>query len=515
MKTIAGLGKLIGILVSLHSVSYAQSFVELANTFSRTLPAGSARMQAMGGSQTALGGDYSLALSNPAGLGLYNRSEVALSLGYQSFQTQGRYFSGDLISDNNKDSKSQLNLPGISLIFSSPKNGQHGFLQGTFGISYSRLNDFNRNIQYSGTNPNNSLIDFFIERANGRESTQFSEPTSQGGGELFNTLTEMAYNNYLIGESTILNPANDPTQYFTDIDGIPLQSETWETRGAQNQWTFSYGANLNDKLFLGASLGFASIRYESTKRFREDFDSSQPLFFYEAEESIEVSGNGVNLNVGFIYRPLDALQLGMSYITPTSYELSDSYTASIISRWDNFEYTPGTILSQESSSIDPAVIEEYRLKTPGKLNLGAAFFVGTAGVITADVERIDYSGARYKPLGGGLPFDNENDAIKEVYQDVFNVRVGTEFRHQKYRFRGGYTYMPDPFVARQNNQRQDMQAFSAGLGYREKNFFIDVAAVYRCSRSSYRPYSVDRDDSPLLTFRQTATSFMVTLGFPF
>jgi hypothetical protein len=61
------------------SGAFAQGFVENALLFSRTKPGGSARIQAMGGAQVALGGDYSSALSNPAGLGMYNRSEVTFS----------------------------------------------------------------------------------------------------------------------------------------------------------------------------------------------------------------------------------------------------------------------------------------------------------------------------------------------------------------------------------------------------------------------------------------------------
>ena len=69
-----------GMLCLLASSSFAQSYVESALLFSRTVPGGSARIQGMGGSQIALGGDFSSNLSNPAGLGMYNRSEVTFTL---------------------------------------------------------------------------------------------------------------------------------------------------------------------------------------------------------------------------------------------------------------------------------------------------------------------------------------------------------------------------------------------------------------------------------------------------
>ena len=65
----------------------AQDYTESALMFARTKPAGSARILGLGGSQTALGGDYSSALSNPAGLGMFNRSEFTFSLGLADNQT--------------------------------------------------------------------------------------------------------------------------------------------------------------------------------------------------------------------------------------------------------------------------------------------------------------------------------------------------------------------------------------------------------------------------------------------
>ena len=69
------------ILMSLGSIGYAQDFIDNALMFSRNRPSGSARIQALGGTQVSLGGDYSSALSNPAGLAMYNRSEFTFSPG--------------------------------------------------------------------------------------------------------------------------------------------------------------------------------------------------------------------------------------------------------------------------------------------------------------------------------------------------------------------------------------------------------------------------------------------------
>jgi len=79
------LGKMLaGVAMLLPGLLQAQNFTETALLFSRVKPAGSARIMGMGGVQTSLGGDYSSALSNPAGLGMFNRSEFTISPGFNS-----------------------------------------------------------------------------------------------------------------------------------------------------------------------------------------------------------------------------------------------------------------------------------------------------------------------------------------------------------------------------------------------------------------------------------------------
>src|SRR6188768_3271591 len=95
------------ILLSNGSV-LAQSYAETALLFSRTSAAGSARIQALGGAQIALGGDYSSALSNPAGLGMYNRSEFTFSPALSFYNIKTTY-------------NTQSDLPNASMEESSTK----------------------------------------------------------------------------------------------------------------------------------------------------------------------------------------------------------------------------------------------------------------------------------------------------------------------------------------------------------------------------------------------------------
>lgn len=500
---------LVGVGVFISHLLGAQSFVETALMFSRTAPGGNARIQALGGAQTALGGDISTAASNPAGLGMYNRSEFSLSLSNFNFQNDGVYYSGDKeLSAANRAYRSQFRVPNFGMVFSSDKNAS-GILKGNFAVSQTRLNDFNQNLEYDGLNPNTSIIDYFLDDATGLPPTQFNS-----GGALYNTPTELAYNNYLIGEATILNPANSNKNYFTDVAGTPTQSEIIQTRGSQNQWNFSYGVNIDDKLFLGAGLGIATIRYESSKVYREVF-RNEPLDNLRLQENLDIRGSGVALNLGAIYRVKDAVQFGFAYTTPTGYSLTDSYSARMNTSWKNFEYQPGEFINNEDAATD-LVISEYLLRTPGRLSFGATVFAGKHGLITADLERVNYAGATYRSNNLDLgSYDSDNDRIRGLYQSVMNVRLGGELRYNKMRLRAGYHLMPDPFVSEQNGAGRSWQTVSAGVGYRQQNFFVDVTGTLGTGSNSYRPYRVSSLPAPLLVYDQRVTQVLVTIGWPF
>src|SRR5688572_10512759 len=103
---------LCAILMSASFQGWAQGFVENALLFSRTKPGGSARVQAMGGAQVALGGDFSSALSNPAGLGMYNRSEFTFSPALYTYSSDSEH-----LGTKSSDSKTVFNIPGLSFVY--------------------------------------------------------------------------------------------------------------------------------------------------------------------------------------------------------------------------------------------------------------------------------------------------------------------------------------------------------------------------------------------------------------
>jgi hypothetical protein len=511
---------LIGILMLLPGLLAAQSFTETALLFSRTKPGGSARMQALGGAQMSLGGDYSSAYSNPAGLGMFNRSEFGLSFGYNSATTQSQF-----LDNSTSQTENNFHVPGFGLVFQSEKGGSKGFLSGSFGINFNRINNFHQAFNYQGTNSYNSIIDYFIEDAAGFEPDSFLK-----NGDNFNSPTGLAYNNYLIEDSTFLNPNASPLEYLSVLGTFPnnpndirtvLQKEEVITDGAQNQWSFSYGANISDKIFLGAGLGIASLRFQVNKTYSEsDFyfeldPGFEPLDNLVLEEEIKINGTGINGTFGLIARPIDIVQVGISYTTPTRYNITDTYKASVNTLWNNFDYFGDGDLIRDVSESSDDVISEYSLTTPGRLTMGTSVFFGKSGFITADVEMINYAGAKYSSDISGISYSSDNENINSLYQNTFNYRVGGEYRFESFRARAGYSFMPDPFKSEQNGIGRQISSISGGLGYRGTKFYADLALVFSQGNNSYRPYRINSIDSPLVTLENKTTLVVLTLGIPF
>ncbi|MDZ7649422.1 MAG: hypothetical protein U5K54_20975 [Cytophagales bacterium] len=114
-------------------------------------------------------------------------------------------------------------------------------------------------------------------------------------------------------------------------------------------------------------------------------------------------------------------------------------------------------------------------KPPPVLLLAHRYSIGASGFITADVEMINYSGAKYSSDISGITFNSDNETINELYQPTVNYRIGGEYRYNNFRFRAGYAYMPDPFKSEQNGISRKMNSFSTGVGYRNKKFYSDLA----------------------------------------
>ncbi|MDZ7606363.1 MAG: hypothetical protein U5K79_12430 [Cyclobacteriaceae bacterium] len=131
-------------------ITGALSYHELAFMFSDYRYTGSARIQGLGNTQISLGGDISSALSNPAGLGFYNRSEFSITPSYNVISADASY-----LGTSTSSSLGKFNIDNFGVVFCRVKDDSApgSWRGGSFGISVSKTNEFNCQVQYQGMNP--------------------------------------------------------------------------------------------------------------------------------------------------------------------------------------------------------------------------------------------------------------------------------------------------------------------------------------------------------------------------
>ncbi|MGI8891889.1 MAG: long-chain fatty acid transporter, partial [Bacteroidia bacterium] len=120
--------------------------------YSQNYYGSTARSLAMGGAFGALGADFSVLSGNPAGIGLYRKSEFIFTPGFLGAKTQGTY-----LGRNAEDDKYNVNVSSIGVVWTKENLISSSALKfWSFGIGLKRLHNFNNRSLYEGINTKNS-----------------------------------------------------------------------------------------------------------------------------------------------------------------------------------------------------------------------------------------------------------------------------------------------------------------------------------------------------------------------
>ena len=494
----------------------AQDFSDFAVQFGRRDLYGSARMLGTGGNHNALGGDISAAAYNPAGLGFYNKSEAIISPSINSLETSSSY-----LDRTTGEFKNPFNLANGGAVLNRSRTDQgNGWNGGSWGFSFSRIGNFQDQINYQGNNTTDDFIDYVVDDFNFGEGSELSQLAINTGivGEFYDIFEEGATTISINGSDYNINDlygsvSPGDTLFFVDRniydtntgelafpnEMFPVsQGELINRTGAQYQTSIAYGGNYSDKFYFGASLGLLSLRYESERIFRE-LPSGADLNSFTLTDNRLFTGAGVNGTFGVIVRPINEISIGVSYTTPTYYFLEDESVLGARAL-----YTDGAD-ENEFTNFLPVRMD---LRTPSRLSGGIALFLGKHGFVTADVEYIDFTNMKFSSNEFSMDFANQE--IKEKYDATFNYNMGLEFRHNIFRLRGGYSHQGDPF-ADPGSLDRSRDAFTVGAGLRFQNYFIDAAVVHSEYQSSVGPYP----GAPTALIDNTSDNVVVTLGMKF
>jgi hypothetical protein len=469
---------------------------------------GTARGMAIGNATGSIGGDFSTLSVNPAGIGIYRKSEFSFTPNFSASKNESTY-----LNENTSDQKSKLNFAQVGLIITNAKKGnaakRSAWKTGSFGFGLNRIANFSNNYSYTGKNNLNSIVNKWADDINALGG--------YAGLATANYSAYAAYQTYLIDT----NFAGDRTKVKSNvpISGLQQTKQVFET-GGMNELVFSAGGNYLDKLMLGATLGITSINYNRTFNFEEKDISgnlSNDFSSLQYTEKLATSGTGVNLKLGAILKASDNFRFGLALHTPTAIYLNDvssiimtSNTESLKIRTISLSASPITTYKQDSIQA-----YNYTLFTPAKVIGSLTMLFNKKGFLTADIEYVDYSSMQYRYDDADVLAENSmNKTIQNTYKSAVNVRVGAEAKLQDVSLRAGFAYYGRPYQS--NAVNADRLQLSFGTGYRTNTWFLDGAFVHSMQKTAEKPYVLNNlNDVSNAIVKNNTSQLLVTLGWKF
>lgn len=485
---------------------------------------GTARYVGMGGAMNALGADISLMNSNPAGLGLYRRSDVAGTL---SVVTQP-----DAQDFNNK-SGTHISFDQLGLVYSMNVDGSTTKFV-NLGLSYRKHKNFNRLIgsgsAFDGNQGGPSLSWQMYDLAD------FWGP-NDGSIKDGKTATPLAH----MGHETYLYDVENDGVYNASANSY--HQAQW---GSIQDFGVSLGFNFSEQFYLGFTLGLYNVDYNSYSEYAErlvDYTLGPINDQFLLTNRHEVSGTGVDVKAGLIVRPIEEnpFRIGVSVASPTYYSLRSRKHASLVS---DLSMSQGDIYDY-GYNLD----YKYNLYTPWKFNisLGTTFFNQLA--IGAEYEYSDYSASKITYDTGDYDYwgnsDSEKDeAIKaqaEKYlKGVSTFKIGAEwFVDPKLCIRLGYNYVTssvsknafynqfinsvslDCATSAAYMNPSDINRLTVGMGTSLGKFYADIACMFQFQHGDFYAFSTQQgnpnvnNDLPSTRVKLDRTQVMLTLGYRF
>ncbi len=465
----------------------AQTDVD-ALRYSRLSIGGTARYAGMSGAFGALGGDFATLASNPAGIGIYRTSEISATPSIFVGQTGSNF-----LGNTQDESRVNFNFGNMGMVYTNKLNNNEsspGWKSWNFGFGYNRINNFHNRSSYEGFNDSNSMTDYFVENANGLNPDNLDP--------FFESL---AWYTYLINDDSLNNySAAAP-------GGNIVQRRNSETRGSIGELDFTFGGNYSNRLYIGGTFGFTTLRYieESTYEELDKTNLIDSLNQYEFYQNLDTKGSGFNFKFGVIYRINDIVRIGGAIHTPTWYKMHDDFSSEINSRFDS----TSTYRREALGEFD------YNMTSPFKAIGSIAFVFGKNGLLSADYEFADISSTRFD--AGGSSFTETNSMIRKKYRESGIVRLGTEWKLANISLRGGTAFTSSPIASAYKVSGYDFSEvnYSGGIGIRDNNTFVDFSYVYKQSKEYYQPYTLYGEDVPGVKNTVSSHNFLVTFGWKF
>jgi len=476
---------------------------------------GTARFVGMGGAMSALGADLSVMGTNPAGIGLYRRSDFALT-GSVGIQTDAEDFFNR--------GKSHASFDNIGFVYTARMNDSElKFLN--FGFNYHKRKNLKNFIGVNGFNTgglSQSLQMLDLAYMNGW--LDLREQPDGGFGPDADYTTPLTN----LGSLTqMLAPIEDENGQLQGYEPVEAQYYNYKRVqwGGIQQYDFNVSVNYKDRVYLGVTFGLYNVNMHSYTDYAEMLpDDVGGLHEYYMTNEEQLTGNGFDIKMGLIVRPVEdsPFRIGLAFHTPTFYDLkSDAYLYmnSPFQRYD----ADGNVTANYSDADFVIADNRYQIRTPWKVNLSAATTVGNFLAVDAEWECANFSKASVRYDDGSYDYWDDvwssgvkdkplGEEIKRFLKPVHTLRVGAEARLAKGIYgRVGYNYVSAPikkeaylnlftdspsYFYSTNTDYVNLGAtnrVTCGLGWKGKHFYADCAYLYQKQAADLYTFHVPGD----------------------
>lgn len=533
------------------ALGFAQSATDAYNLSQYQLR-GTARFMSMAGAFGALGGDLSSLSQNPAGIGVYRSHELGFTLDIDvlNSKTEGLGFSS-----TDRNTKFYLNnIGGVATI----KLGNDYLPNINVGFTYNKGANFARRYNGYLPNINYSLSNYIAGVANNYSLTEADLHASGNYDPYDNgnipPIAVLGYDSYLI---TPEGAKDNPHWYGQFGNGTTGRAGfNVEEKGSLDEYNIVLGGNINNVVYWGMNFDITSIDYRISSSWGESLDKAyvfdestgklgRTWSDFTLHNNYKVNGTGFNYQLGVIVKPIQELRLGLAFHTPTYYNLTETFYNERIDYASGFQKGDAVTYNGEPGYND------ISFRSPWKVIASVAGVIGKSFILSADYEWQGMKHMEYAAAGGGggwydypwyddpwyddpwykngangmskapgvtpadYTYDSDpigytNRSISRIYQNTNTIRVGAEYRVlPQLSLRAGYSYTSSPVTSKakdritevpgagtMTNYRLDNATnyITAGIGYRHKGFYADLAYVYKHQTSDYYPFSPDPED---------------------
>lgn len=442
---------------------------------------GTARYVGMGGALGALGADISVISWNPAGIGLYRKNDIAL--------TMGGLWGKSHISEENRG---KFTFDQAGFVYNI-KTGGDACPYVNFAFNYQKKKNFNYNF-YANNDDLHELS----------QMDQLAELTDWDSGT--ENLEGMALDNGFFDKAT--NASGQ--EYYKNSKGASRNFYTHHSEGSLQSFDFNLSTNIHDRAFIGLTVGVDNMRYRGWNTYGEDDLDNNPNYDVRNYD-VRISGTGVNFKLGTIIRPFEnsPFRFGVAVETPTWYRLRNDTWFDI---WDYYE-------DHATKALNSFL--RFKLRSPWKVRASMGSTVGSSFAWDVDYEYAAYAGTcmgypDYVDSWEGNTKDKDmNELTRNTLRGTHTLRVGLEANATKHlAFRLGYNLSTSAYEKNISFDQYNLNSYAMdyatgtsymrlgnthiltlGMGYHYKSFYIDLAYKIRHQKADFYAFDTNFTNS--------------------